>query len=199
MWPASAPRRIRSITHSGAGQIDGLALAAQYLAGEMGPGSVDAIGWDMHAIGDNQFIDYTIDPNLISGSTLTATLTWYRHVGRTDRSLGSSTPNGIIDQYDTFFVQQTLSDLDLQILQNGTLIAESTSDVDNVEHLHWSIDQSAEYTLRVLGANVFGGSEQFALAWFGTPVPEPACWMMSALAGIGLAFRRSRLMCDLRS
>ncbi len=172
-------------THSGAGLIDGLALATQYLAGEMTPGLVDAIGWDLNTIGPSQFIDYVIDPNLIVGSTLTATLTWFRHVGRTDRSLGSSAPNGIIDEYDTFFVQPTLSDLDLQILMNGTLIAESTSNIDNLEHLNIGLDKTAAYTLRVLGLNVTGGNEQFALAWYGTAVPEPTTFLLLFLATVG--------------
>ncbi len=94
----------------GAGQIDGLALAKQYLAGEMGPGSVDPIGWDLNSLTAGQFVDYAIDPNLVLGSSLTATLTWYRHVGRTDNG------NGIIDAGDSFYQTQTLSDLDLQIL-----------------------------------------------------------------------------------
>jgi hypothetical protein len=173
-------------THSGAGTIDGLALATQYLAGEMGPGLVDAIGWDLNSIGNGQFVDYLIDANLIVGGTLNATLTWYRHVGRTDNG------NGIIDSGDSFFALQSLSNLDLQILKNGTLIAESVSEVDNVEHLSWDLDETAQYTLRVAGVGVFGGNEQFGLAWYGTAVPEPASWLLMLGAAIGLAARRQR-------
>jgi hypothetical protein len=172
--------------HSGAGQIDGQTLATQYLAGEMGPGLVDPIGWDLNSLSSGLFVDYVIDPQLVLGTSLTASLTWYRHVGRTDNG------NGIIDSGDSFFQTQVLSDLDLQILRNGTLIAESTSNVDNVEHLNWNIDQLAQYTLRVRGAAAFSGSEQFALAWYGTAVPEPASVTMLAFAAIGCVLRRRR-------
>lgn len=173
-------------THSGAGTIDGLGLAAQYLAGEMGPGLVDEIGWDLNSIGNGQFVDYLIDPSLIVGGTLNATLTWYRHVGRTDNG------NGLVDSGDSFFALKSLSNLDLQILKNGTLIAESVSEVDNVEHLSWHVDETAQYTLRVSGVGVTGGSEQFGLAWYGTAVPEPASWLLGICAAGGMAVRRRR-------
>ena len=139
-------------------------------------------------MGSGQFVDYVIDSNLIARHRRsTATLTWYRHVGRTD---GGTI--GVIDAGDSFFVSQTVSDLDLQILRNGTLVAESTSDVDNVEHLFWSIDQAAQYTLRVRGMNVYGGSEAFALAWYGAAVPEPATWTLglAAIVAVGAGRRR---------
>jgi subtilisin family serine protease len=172
--------------HSGAGQIDGALLSTQYLAGEKTPGLVDPVGWDLYSIADDQFIDYVIDPKLNFGTTLSATLTWYRHVGRNDNG------NGIIDAADSFFTTQSLSNLNLQLLRNGQLVAESISQVDNVEHLFVDVDRSSQYTLRVLGANVFGGSEQFALAWHGTAVPEPNCVWLVLAAITCLPARRAR-------
>ena len=165
--------------HSVAGQVDGNALATQYLAGEKTPGFVDPIGWDFNVISAVQAIDYVIDPNLILGSTLSATLTWYRHVGRTDNG------NGIVDANDTFFQQQTLSNLDLQVLRNGLPVAQSISTIDNVEHLFLSVDQSAQYTLRVFGENILGAGEEFALAWHSVAVPEPASFLLLAIAAVG--------------
>lgn len=173
--------------HSGAGQIDGAALAEQYLAGEMAPGMVAAIGWDEHAVLNGEFIDYVIDAGLAAGSSLAATLTWYRHVDRIDGG-----PIGV-DALDTFFLGQSVSDLDLQILQNGVLVAESTSNVDNVEHLLWTVDPAAQYTLRVLGANVFGSGEAFALAWYGSiAAPEPTGWLLGLLAFAAFGLSRPR-------
>jgi hypothetical protein len=177
-------------TDSGAGQIDGAALATQYLAGEHSPGLVDPIGWDLHEVNQGQWIDYTIDPKLLKGSTLTATLTWFRHVGRTDDG------DGMINAGDTFTELMPLNDLNLQILRNGVPVAKSGSALDNVEHLNYGIKhQSAEYTLRVFGQGVAGGAEQFSLAWWGTPlpVPEPSALALTltALVGIGL-YRRPR-------
>ncbi|MCI0332647.1 MAG: S8 family serine peptidase [Planctomycetes bacterium] len=172
--------------HSGAGQVDGALLSTQYLAGEMAPGLVDPIGWDLSTVGSGQFVDYAIDPKLNFGTKLSATLTWNRHVGRTDNG------NNIVDAGDTFFVAQSLSNLNLQLLKDGNLIAQSISGVDNVEHLYFDIDQSAQYTLRVLGTNVFGGPEKFALAWFGTAVPEPGSFALLCLGIASFAGRRWR-------
>jgi hypothetical protein len=161
---------------SGAGLIDGLALADQYLAGEAGPGTVLDVGWDLNSIAGGQSVDYTISHNLSVGSKLTATLTWYRHVSRIDDG------DGIVDTADNFFQDQTLSNLDLEVLRNGVPIAASLSLVDNVEHLNLSVDQLGQYTVRVLGTTVYGGSEKFGLAWF---VPEPASVVLAIFAVVG--------------
>jgi hypothetical protein len=167
-------------THSGAGQIDGALLSMQYLAGEQLPGAVESIGWDLNSIGNGQFVDYLIDPNLNFGTKLSATLTWNRHVGRTENGI-----NGI-DAADTFFLERPLSNLNLQVLKDGELFAQSISTIDNVEHLFLDIDRTSQYSLRVLGAGVTGGSEQYSLAWFGTAVPEPASLVLTLVAAFGL-------------
>jgi hypothetical protein len=175
--------------HSGAGQLDGLALSSQYLAGEMAPGIVGAVGWDFNTIQLGQSIDYEIDPNLIYGSTLTATLAWYRHVDRFDNG------NTIVDAGDSFFVSQTLANLNLEILRNGVPVAQSTSAVDNVEHLHIGVDRSAQYMLRVSGPSVFAVAEEFALAWYGTAVPEPGSFVLLLMGMFSLvSSRRPRLL-----
>jgi hypothetical protein len=53
------------------------------------------------------------------------------------------------------------------------------STVDNVEHLNVSIAQAGQYTIRVLGTSVFGGSEKYAVSWF---VPEPGSAVLTIWA-----------------
>jgi hypothetical protein len=179
--------------HSGAGAVDGLALAAQYLAGEMAPGLVESVGWDLNTVHNLQYVDYVIEPNLILGSMLDVTLTWYRDVGRNDNG------NGILDAGDSFFERWPISNLNLQVLQDGDIIAQSVSSVDNIEHLHIPINQVDQYTLRVYGQNVHGlvgDGERFALAWYGTAVPEPTNLLLAVMAAaslFGIGVRRSRL------
>jgi subtilisin family serine protease len=172
---------------SGTGQINGLTLSTQYLAGEMAPGLVAPVGWDLNSIAGSQFIDYAISPNLLAGSKLSATLVWNRHVQRFDNG------NGIIDAGDSFQLLTTPSNLDMQILLNGNLIAESVSTADNVEHLFWSVGQAGQYTLRVSGTAVVGGPETFAIAWLTTTVPEPAGWILAAIPALVLLVRRRRV------
>jgi len=174
-------------TDSGAGQINGAQLAAQYVAGEQGPGTVDPVAWDLSRVASGQSLDYVIDPDLDAGDTLTATLTWFRHVTRTDDG------NGEIDADDSFVQSETLDDLNLQILRGGVLVAESVSELDNVEHLHLTIDQRGEYTVRVVGASVVGSGtdELFGVAWSAaSAVPEPSTLLLGAIGFVLILPRR---------
>lgn len=185
-------------THSGAGQIDGALLTQQYAAGEQADGVVATIGWDLASVGNGQTVDYQIGDELLAGSTMTATLTWFRHMGRTDDG------DGLINAGDTFSLAEPLDNLDLLVFRDDTLIAESSSSVDNLEHLHLTIDQQANYTIRVVGSSVVGGSgaEQFAVAWRAVQVPEPSAMMymclalLASLAAGSLSSERARRAAD---
>ncbi len=148
---------------SGAGQIDGLALSKQYLAGEQSPGDVLGIGWDLNDVDVGEAIDYVISEPITAGDVLTTTLSWLRHVVRFD-----SNGNGQTDSGDFFStLNREVSNLDLEILLGGTKIAESTSSAGNLEHLQLVAPMDGEYTIRVRGISSQDDvTETFSIAWF---------------------------------
>lgn len=175
----------------GAGQIDGLALYNQYSAGEHGPGAVDGVGWDLNSIAKSTSTDYVFTSGAAS-ALLTATLTWDRHVTWTDGN-----HNGAIDSSDSFSVLTALSNLNLQILLDGTLIAQSISTVDNIEYLNFAITQAGTYTIRVLRLADTNSivNEDYALAWSVSPyqpLPEPATLFLLAMPSSLLLLRPRR-------
>lgn len=185
----------------GTGMLDSDRALDQLLAGERAPGAVPRIGW-----GRNEFVrssdasgqpdvtqfDYNINVPLTEGTFLTATLCWDRMVNETDAG-HTNDPNdnmspptsehGKVDRGD-HYVFYNMTDLNLQILKKNdmgglTLIAESISTTDNVEHLHIPIAMRGEYTIRVLwngeenGAAVLFNTP-YALAWYAVPTPGTA-------------------------
>lgn len=171
---------------SGAGQVDASALVDQYLAGESQPGSVGSIGWDFGFIGENTFVEYEIGDVIEAGSSLTATLNWYRQVRRFDEING----NGLIDDRDDFLLTADLANLDLLVYRDGVLIAQSIASLDTIEHLFLQNLDPGHYTIRVSRLFVDGSqfSEPYALAWRVQPIPEPSSLMTTAL--LVLALRR---------
>ena len=171
-------------SQSGAGQIDGLKLYDQYSPGEMSPGDVAATGWDLATVSGISSLVYHVGM-LAAGSTLAATLTWNRKVGWTDNG------NGRLDSADSFALLETLDNLDLSILRNGSLVARSISTLDNLEHLYLTGILEGDYSLRVNRLSGGGTSEEFGLAWAGTAVPEPAsAGLLLAAALLAVAKRR---------
>ncbi|MEM9659670.1 MAG: S8 family serine peptidase, partial [Planctomycetota bacterium] len=151
--------------HSGAGLVDGRGLAEQYLAGQQDPGLVKHVGWDLAAVAKGQFVEYALDAP--TPGRLAATLTWHRHVERVDQGPAR------LDASDQF-VADPLADLDLQVVRDGALVAESVSRADNVEHLLIDLHAGATYAIRVIGWSVPElTTETYALAWRTTAAPEP--------------------------
>jgi hypothetical protein len=175
-------------TDSGAGQIDGAKLLAQYSAGQQAPGNVGAIGWDLHTINGVSSLNYDFATPLAGGSLLTATLDWFRHVNRTDNG------DGILNGLDTFSVAEALDNLDLTLLYNGNPVAKSMSLIDNVEHLSFFLPGDGAYSLQVDRLDVAGSGndELYALAWSVAAVPEPASWLLAVcgLAACSAVWRR---------
>lgn len=168
--------------NSGAGQIDGEALFHQYKSGDVGSGTVPAVGWDFSSLQPLDEIIYNLG-TLLGGSDLVATLTWYRHVSWIDTD-----NNNAINAGDVFTQDYSLSDLDLSVYFNGTLLAESVSSVDNVEHLYLQNIAEGNYEIRVTGHALV--AEDYAIAWRGIAVPEPAA--LGLLAGFSLLATRRR-------
>lgn len=173
-------------TDSGAGQIDGVRLAEQYLVAEQEAGDVLVTGWDLAQIAGNTSVDYDLELPLVAGTDLTATLTWFRNVSRTDRGAVG------VDATD-LFVTEAVDNLDLQILADGLVIAESVSSIDNVEHLQITAAANVDYSIRVLGTSVVvDPTELFAVAWSAVAVPEPASATLVMLVCSLAAFSRRR-------
>lgn len=178
---------------SGAGVMNLTKAYTQYLANTAdvagnGGGTVYATGWDLGVVSEGTPNDYLISQALDGGTTFTVTLDWF--VDRTYTGVSGSTIAWNDNSFDN---------LDLQVwLTDGTtattLIAESVSLYNNVEHLNFILPSDGTYLLRVLWTGELydrlsdTNSETYALAWAGTPlipnlIPEPA-----ALGVLGIAF-----------
>jgi hypothetical protein len=114
--------------------------------------------WREGKLKQNQTFDVKLG-KLYEGQHLGATLTWFRHVGYKDKN-----GNGL-DGKDTFYQTASLADFTLTLLRDGVPIGGSDSSVDNLEHLSWTLEATANYTLRIYRFEGSGlTTEQFALA-----------------------------------
>jgi hypothetical protein len=168
-------------TDSGAGQVDGARLYQQYSAGQQGPGSVNSIGWDFHEIQGVASTTYTLNTPQSAGSQINVSLDWLRHIQWTDANHDN------VADYGDSFIAQTLDDLNLKVLENGNLVAESISAIDNEQLLEFLLPQSGTVSIEVDQLMVAGApmDEQYGLAWNVEAVPEPAALAL-ALCGAAL-------------
>src|SRR5689334_25316358 len=87
-WSASSTFPLDN--QQGAGRLDAVATAHQYMAGQYAPGVVANVGWALRDIvGASTANDtpesYTLGLPVTPGSFIDATLVWDRHVVWTDR------------------------------------------------------------------------------------------------------------------
>ncbi len=169
---------------SGAGALDLDRTYTQYLAGQTGLPGLDGgttsqtIGWDYAEVAFQGTTDVVISTPLAGGTEFRATLSWFRERAYTNPT----------SQSDIGF-----ANLDLQIWDSTftTLFSESTSLYTPVEHLAFELPQTGTYGIRVhYAGNIFGNlqSEQFGIAWYGVPVPEPgALWLLLSAAAFASA------------
>ncbi|HTQ38987.1 MAG TPA: S8 family serine peptidase [Pirellulales bacterium] len=167
---------------SGAGQIDGARLYQQYSAGQQ-RGTVNSIGWDLNTISGAASSTYNINTPEIAGSQINVSLNWFRQVLWTD------TNHDNVADYGDSFTAQTLGDLNLKVLVNSTLVAESISAFDNEQFLSFLLPQSGTVSIEVDDLGVSGApmSEQYGLAWNIVSVPEPAAWALAVCGAMSIA------------
>lgn len=173
---------------SGAGRLDLSKAYDQLLSGTAdvagsGGGIIGGSGWDFGTVAEGAPNEYAFAVPLLGGSTLTVTLDWFA-----DREIDLATDKTLESSFD---------DLTLQVLKiDGTLIAESATAYNEVEHLSFAVPTTATYQLRVLWAgevwDLVNDANQttYGLAWSATTVPEPG--ILGALATIALLRRRRR-------
>jgi len=120
------------------------------------------MGWDyVDSITTSESLFYNFD--IVSPSAdASIILNW---------NVNISDGGGVLD-YDTM----DFANLDLQLYNSaggvlGSLVAESISTVDNVEHLYLTGLATGEYSIAVQGIS---GTTDYALAWNITAVPEPS-------------------------
>lgn len=149
-------------------------------------GPVAVTGWDagLLAAGVGSTQDYAFTAAFDAGQIFRGTLAWY--------ASGSFDPSTLDVAYGSFF------DLDLQLYlvspdsTSLSLVAESNSPYDSVEHLYFPIPVGGRYLLRVINTGAvwnFSGdtSVAFSVAW---DVPEPLGASILLLVPLGLLRQR---------
>jgi len=185
-WAAGAGRMNldRSFDLQLSGQTDVVGTATGML------GEVAAMGWDHGHARLGVFNDYLL-PDLLGGSSFTATLSWMRYV----------------DDFTLDDLAQADLNLSLWLLDDDAafsrLIARSASLYNTVEHLHFDLAETGRYGLRVeyldntfdlTTGTVWGNDanlQAYGLAWEATPAPGPLP-VAGALAAFGWSRRLRR-------
>src|SRR5688500_2878369 len=143
--------------HQGAGRVN--AVDAFKLYAKKKDKFTPLNTWREGKLGGNDTVSIRLG-KLSKGQRVDATLTWLRQVAWKDLDKDKE-----LEPEDQFTQSAKLADFTLTLLRNGIPIAGSHSDVDNVEHLAWSITRGGEYSLEVFRFEGSGlASEQYALA-----------------------------------
>jgi hypothetical protein len=143
----------------GAGRINATWAVNLYLAGKHAAGSspVPTTGWDIRTL-NNVSMKYYHLSGLTPGNRIAATLNWYRYT-TTDRTDNLAAGNWGLDHF---------YDLNLYLYRDSdcTVVAQSISSVDSLEHVSFQIQQPGSYTLGVKLATTGGFlTETYGLSW----------------------------------
>jgi hypothetical protein len=157
-------------------------------------GVVNHIGWDFGQVVSGTTNDYFFASPLDEGSTITATLTWFRDRRLTDTN---------------FTADDSFDDLNLELWSvvdgiPASLISESASLYNESEHFAFTLPATGDYALRVRWfKDVFdrvadANQELYGLAWWAgaglltSTIPEPASVLLLATAAMAFGtFRRA--------
>lgn len=152
-------------------------------------GDVAAVGWDYGNAQIGISNDYLL-PELLAGSSFTATLSWMRVVDGLLNDLAQADLNlslWLLDENEEF----------------SDLISQSVSQHNTVEHLYLYLPEQGRYGLRVeylantfdqTVGSVWGSApnlQSYGLAWESTPVPGPLS-VAGAVAAYGWSRRLRR-------
>jgi subtilisin family serine protease len=178
----------------GAGRMDLTKAYEQFTAGTadvsgLGGGTVEAIGWDYGQVSEGAPNDYVIADELVGGTKLAVTLDWFMDAG--------------FDFEGNVPTFESLDNLNLQVWElldggGSSLIAQSISQYNNVEHLYFTLPHDGNYMLRVLWTGELfdflgdANSEFYGLAWSGVAVPAPSTFALAIAIGARGASRRRR-------
>ena len=175
----------------GTGILNMIRVHDMYAAGEQSPNNADVPGYDFGEVtgettsglrnsgvsensGGGGVITYRLGTLTSAAARLDATLVWDRHTFWNDANT-----NGIIDAADSFFTDplDRQDNLDLLLVKDGVVIAQSRSIVDNVEHISITSLGPGEYQLQVarLAVSNSGSGEPFALAWHADGIWQKSC------------------------
>jgi hypothetical protein len=149
---------------------------AMYSAGQQASGVAAVPGYDFTTVygtnvtgvtlgSSNGVVSYLLGSPAAPGADLDVTLAWDRHTYWTDVN-----GDGQIDAGDTFYIN-TNSDaqsiLYLVLYCNETVVAQSISAIDTIQHLHLTNLTAGVYQLNVERQYVStaGNSESYGLAW----------------------------------
>jgi hypothetical protein len=190
----------------GAGALDLNAAYDQYLSGTTNNvaitgGTVHPLGWAFGHVATGTPNDYLFDTPLHAGDKMTATLTWF--IPEFFNTAATADPASDLfsatDLHDLYFDQLGLQVWNVVDGQLTTLIADSHSPYNNVDHLYFDIPADGMYALRVsfLGTtyDLFGTSplaDDYGLAWSFLPVPEPMTGSVVVAGMVFLLVRRRR-------
>ena len=167
----------------GTGVLDVQRVLVQYAGGEQeetaqDPGGIGPIGWNREVLSADFGVDeYEFNFPIRKGSFITVTLTW-------DRRIKEDDGDGIVEKDDTYSEDTSgpgvVPDFDLYLYFRGELVAQSRSNGENVEHLHYPAPEDGKPFDYAIKVDLLGSGSDFVnygLAWWAaTPTDHFQCY-----------------------